>query len=739
MFLDFIQSAGGKKRSQGSGSNLQVRRPQIVVLVGNFEEVETEALMGSFQKHFPSDSYLFWICLGGSAPSFSHTYHHAVSDGGEDYLKRREGYVGQVKEKEMRSFLVETVADIYNGTAGLKIQESGGVQVALLAKAEQPEAGMLSAILPLLKRELNENFPLVNMDAYLVVDQSAFRDHREEKEAVIYLSLSEMQKLMEKRQLRLAYVLSNLNNKGQLLAGADAAQEQYAAIALMIAMKNLIPNNEQFRYSDESYGKAVTEAGQSIGLGAGLISSVGHMRLQTDEMFNALVAYRTVWQCLGEVDENLETEERLDEIGLSRNAVQTYFKEAVRIPKLSVEDFEAIARNSSIDDKMVLSMRCGDAITGIFGNNLALYQELNTPSVSVEQKLSDWQDNLKKKIRAFSDQISFFDLALLLEEAEEEIHELNLDMDEIVSDRKRRLAEWEERIFASAGGAIPKNTSPVFVLAQQYLERKNALYLATQQKKMIDGVQDRLKSLGRGYRDYKALVLETLDSIDGEIAERQSAVERPGNGLGKLQITNAVNYYSEVTQNLVAQDQDHSFRYLKDKLREILNMGSLDEVKIFEYVQDYCQKQIFSDAGFHMDFLRELQSRLTGYDDGVNKIQNGTDVSDFLVTQIVDAQHYLFYDRITGGQQAYEEMPMCLQSDDIFTQHKNQNAHLANTIKTQKIRLFCNRNCDGMDVLFLAGNLRMENLHKWDIYEEAYQELTGGDRDAISDGSKTEQ
>ncbi|MCD7818369.1 MAG: hypothetical protein LUH07_04890, partial [Lachnospiraceae bacterium] len=648
---------------------------------------------------------------------------HPEADG---YLEKREDCARKAADQDAQSFVEATVAAIFNATAGLVCQEAGGVQAAFLVKPEQPQAGMLVPFLRLLKNELREQFTRVNADVYFMLDQSAFHEQRKEKEASIFLTLQEGEKLMDDHELRLAYLLSNVTNRGYLLEKTAAAEEQYASAALMIAMKDLIADNLAYSYSDREFGHGVANVGQSNGLTPGIFSSIGHMSLQTDEKFNALVVYRTVWESLGTTDPDLDADSLQQELGLGKNGIKQYFEAAVPMRALSQEDFDAIVRNRSREEQSIFTMTCGDAVAQFFGNNLALYQELNTPQINVQQKLNDWQDVLKKKLQALTGQVSFFDIALLLERAEADVHALIAEADEVVADRKNKLTQWENVTFAQDSGKIGKGVNPLYVLAQNYLKRKNALYSAQQQKKMIGGLQSKLHALGSCYRNYKNLVLETISGIDNEIKEKLHTVNKPGNGLGKLQITNGEHYYAEITRELVERDANRSFHRLTDTLRDILNAGDLQESRIFQCVQEYCKNQIFTDARFRMDFLNELQNRLMGYEDAEWDIRSGTQVSNFLLTSIVDTQHYLFFDRINQGFQAYEEMVLLLQSDSIFMEEKDNDAHVANTIKEQKMKLFCDKNSSSLDVLFLAGNLRPQNLHKWDLYQDAYEQLTGG-------------
>jgi hypothetical protein len=71
---------------------------------------------------------------------------------------------------------------------------------------------------------------------------------------------------------------------------------------------------------------------------------------------------------------------------------------------------------------------------------------------------------------------------------------------------------------------------------------------------------------------------------------------------------------------------------------------------------------------------------------------------------------------------------MCFFLDDVntFTQGDDANAIAADLIRKSELKLFCEKNNHILDVLFLAGNIRVETIYQYDIYKRAYIRKEGG-------------
>ena len=174
---------------------------------------------------------------------------------------------------------------------------------------------------------------------------------------------------------------------------------------------------------------------------------------------------------------------------------------------------------------------------------------------------------------------------------------------------------------------------------------------------------------------------------------------------------------------MIQKNDMRAYRELSRRIRQKVDRGEINEEEIYENVAEFCERYIFADERFHMTFLSELENRLIGYEEeGGLSITTSTDVSNFLLTTIVGAKHYLFRD-IYGGFQSHEEMCLFLNNDSIFTGKKDFNAVLANLIADQKMKLFCDDSCNSLDVLFLAGNLYAHNIYKWKSYQESYEKV----------------
>lgn len=723
MFLNYIQSDKKKSNIQQNCHGVLVRMPQIVLMIGGFEEKEIKSLENSLKKHFPMENYAFWLCVGNAAVSAAHFRQYKISFDGDSYLNIRSKYTDAVQNDQFISFCEESVADIFNSTSNLLCQEAGGVYLSVICKADQAGAAMTSPIVRKYRELLSEQFSMVYIDLYIFLDQSAYRVQKTEREASVYSTLMEAEDLVNQKTVRLAYVLSNIDSKGRLRDVDQVLQEQYESIALMISIKNLISNNSEYRYTDTGFGKSVVDFSQERAVETGKFSSVGHMHLRTDEEFIRLVSYLTVWDKIAERSEVSKMEGFKCELGIEKTQIRQYFSSACRMRNIDETDFDSIIRNRTIDERSVYTMTNGAAVDKFFGKNLSLFYELNVQNKGIEQRISDWHDSLEQKLGALPSDISNFDIYHMLKDLEDIIMNLADEAESFVEARKLKLSKWENMLFSSHSQK-GKNINPLFELAISYIGIRNEVFAALQQKIIYDDLLRKVKDLNTYYCKFKNLVNGTIESLQEIIKEKENAALKPGNGLGLLQVTNARKYYSNVTTDLTHEVYFKEFKQLTEKMRQKIVKREFDDATIFQMVVAYCDKKLFTDQAYQIDFFKELQDRLVGYeDDGKWEIKTGTDVSNFLLTTIIDEQHTLFYDCIHQGFQTYEEMCLFLSNDSIFMEERDRDAYVANTIREQKMKLFCDKNSQSLDVIFIAGNLKAQNLHKWRNYEESYKKL----------------
>lgn len=728
MFLNYLDSDAKKINVQYNHGDALVRMSQMIVLIGDYKDEEIEYLETNLKKHFPVDPYVFWLCIGHAKVSSAQKKTYECFGKKDDFLEQRVEFGKIVSTQQFIHFCEEAVADIYNATARLICQEAGEVAVAVIYKADHPESGMAAPVIKKLKELLSEQFMSVNMDAYVLLDQSAYTERKAEKESMVYQTLNEAEQLIHDKIIRLSYVLSNIDNRGRLHEKEQVCEEAYASIALMISMKNLIPDNSVYGYSDMGYGKAVENFAQSIGIETGVLSSIGHMCLLIDKKIHSYVVYLTIWKKLAEQSEEERMKEVMQELGVEKDQISQYFASSYRRRSLDENDFETIVRNKTLPEQSIYTMKNDEAVARFFGNNLDLFYELNVRGNDSRQRMTEWFDILSKRLETLQSDITNMDIAYILSSVENMVQMLENESEELAENRRVRFIEWKSKIFSETHrekNRNQKNTNPLLKLAWDYLQIKDGVYISSKQKAIYEEVREKIADLSSYYKKYRILVSQTADSLEKVIAEKEYEAAKPGNGLGLLQVTNARNYYKNLTTELLTEHYDKEFKQLLLELRKLSSDRVFDEEKIYKLVLNFCNNYIFADPVFRMSFLEELQKRLMGYEEvGKWVIKSGTDVSNFLLTTITDAQHTLYCDAIQQGFQTYDEMCLFLQNDAIFMEEKDKDAHVANIIKEQKMKLFCDKHSDSLDVVFIAGNLKAVHLHKWSSYENSYRKLT---------------
>lgn len=741
MFLDFIQSDKKKRNIQYDYGNTQVRMPQIILLIGEYEDREIVLLENSLKKHFPVEDYLFWISIGkANLPkpyseqqgenkkerfANAHLKQFEIAAIAQDLPRIREKYTHVLENKELIAFLEGTVADIFNATSGLTCERPGSVYVSVIGKADQFQSGMIAPVIKVLKKFFKEQFSQVYMDLYMLLNQAAFIDGKVEKEATIYSSLCETEEMMKNKILRFAYVLSNYNSNKTLLEIENELREQYASIALMISLKTLFSNNLGYRYIDEEFGKGIANKALEHGCEIGWFSSLGHMHLNIDEEFIIIATYLAIWRKLAAESkkDSLEEIRHKLESEMGKRYIEGLFSAEIKKVNINELDFQAIVRNKNLDEQSIYTMAGRSAINKFWGKNLELYYNLNVQKSNIEKVANDWKNRLEQKINYISEEYEIFDIVNILEDFSDSISKLYEEANELVADKEKKISEWEGQNVSVISNSKKKDTL-LWELAKMYINKKNELYIARQKKTLYEEIVKKVGDLNAYYKKYKNYVCSTAESLEKVLEGKENAAMQPKNGLGKLQITNSKEYYMNKTIKILEENQNKVFQKMSADIKILISKRNMQENKLNQLIYNYCEKYILTEQYFYMNFFEELQERLIGYqENGKWDIQNKTDVSNFLLTTIVDTQHILLYDQIRQGVQVYEEMCLFLQDDSIFMEGRDHAAHTANIIREQKMKLFCDKRSLESDVLFISGNIKAQNIYKWSNYEKSYKEI----------------
>ena len=168
-------------------------------------------------------------------------------------------------------------------------------------------------------------------------------------------------------------------------------------------------------------------------------------------------------------------------------------------------------------------------------------------------------------------------------------------------------------------------------------------------------------------------------------------------------------------------------------LTQIVNRGDFTAgtaETIYSRVLKFCQDDILSDARYQRDFMEEIYDRLKGYRSyGTDELKDANDISDYILLGVDECSYYLCRDTF-GGFDIHQEMCMYLNAESQFINVKDTKAVAANQIRNDRLRLFCRKGLQDLDVLFIAGNIHTKRMFQYNMYEEAWKTLTGGTEDA---------
>ena len=710
MFLDEIRSQKREAKIQYT-SRRAIRMPQILVLIGEFTAEESRLLETNMKQYFPEE-YMNWMCMGETAITSSNIQKFeemsSIEDG--DILERRAAFARLGQEEVGKAFCGQAAAELFNATASTAYVESGKVYAAVICKANQAQAGILIPFAEQLKKSLKSQFSSVQMDLYLLLDQQAYWEQQMEREAAVYLSLQNADWLVENKTLDFSYILSNMNSKEKLLDEQLFLNEAYMTIPLLMAMKNMVPENEAYRYGDTDFRRAVKGVAESGAVvGSGRFSSAGYLHLQADREFMRLAAYLTVWRKMESRLEEKEAERLIrDTLECEAAQIRDAFAPVGKGIFLSEEDFDAIVREREVDEAIVYTGKIEKVIGQFFGKNLDLFYELNVRSCVSEQAVKDWYETLQKKISTLPGAISAVNISDVLEHLEKSLTKLADENMKFLEQKQQEFLRWKTAPVSKyvKGG---KKEKPLFMLAVYYLQKKNEMYRFSMQKEIYEQLLKLIREGNTSYRRFKETALENIREIEAAMRKKVISAQ---DQLGRLQTANAEAYYTEVTAEKL-REYAAEFQRLTTRIRVKIADKEMAEREIYQEISAFCENYIFCCEEFRREFLEELQNRLIGYGEiGGWHIRKKEDVSEFLLKTIVNSRHTLFRDYIGQGFHNYGEMCLFLSDDSMFQ---------GDGWDKRTTKLFCDTGGNSLNVVFLAGCLDKENLYRWSKYEESYR------------------
>lgn len=730
-FLDYIQEVEGHEISPG-GRLLRMKRPVVNVLLGDFSKEERAELAYYPGRYANAKKCIFWCGIAGQEetdvvlelPAGAKTYGFAERARLQEYVKT---------SGELRETLQHFADSVFNQAAAgsMVFQNTGSIRMNFLVKADEAAAGMLAPLLSCFDEVFE---PYYNghrqKDIYLFMDQRAYLTQAEERKASNYLTLVETNDLMRSEKGRtkpqLVYFLSNFDSRGMIRP--DFEKERARAFGMMMLLKDSMPDGGGHSvYSDEEFGDAAAGMARQSQTEPGMFASLGYLSLESNELLARLSAYRTVFESMRKVRTELPYEEYLEELNLD-GLNDILRKSAARI-RLSEMDWRSIPRSASVSESGLIGMPNEDCIEQLYGGNLELYLELNGSGGSTQSEIAErWVKDLEKRIGELGrrERLNPLEIMELLKRVAALLSGKKEDCRQRVKGSRDDFHKWG----AARCGNMNKEKLPVtresrtlYTQAQAFLNKRQSVYNDERKVELCEKLEQCLHIFLRRFAEYGELVAGACAELSQKICSIAGETPRDK----ELQVVNSEGYYSGVTEGILAGSRGY-----REMCEEIRNMVFGGEVRrstaeeIYRKVYRFCDQEITGSIGFRREFMAEIFVRLKGYRlSATRELRSADDIADYVLRKIDSECKYHMFKSIYDPPRTHEEMCFLLDADSEFARANRDatDAVAVEQIRSKKLKLFCESGCERLEVLFLAGNIRLDELYQYESYRQAYEKL----------------
>lgn len=729
-FLDYIQEVEGRDIGSG-GRLLRMMRPVVNILLGDFSDRERDELAFYPERYSNSDQCVFW-CVSGKQRE-GDTILDTPGDVERYGIKAREAFGQYAKSGSLLREMMQKYADeVFNRTtaAGMVFWHAGSIRINFLVKADEAVAGMMKALVPIADEVFEPYYNGVRQkDIYLFADQRAYTEHAQERRASNYLTLTETDQLMggekgrEKPQL--AYFLSNFDSRGALRPNYE--KERALAFGMLLLLKNAVPDGSSYHaYKDSDFGASIASVAMYHHQEKpGMFSSLGYLSLESNELLARLAAYKAVFESMQTVRKR--SDEELQE-ALDLKEWDTILKKAGVRLNFSETDWRSIPRSQKILESGLIGKINGDCIEQLYGRNLEHFLILNCAGKDEGERAQQWIRELEKKIADFGrrEAMSAFETAEVLSRVQELLSEKKESCKERLRADRDSLHKWESiRCNNLSREKLPvtKESRTLYIQAQEYLNKKTAVMNSERKIRLCEKMEEALQGLLGRFRNYQKLITEAGTDLEKKICSITEETSQDKN----LQVINSDVYYSSVAEEIL--EYSSGYRDMCAEIFSIVFGGEITQsisADIYGRVYEFCDREIIRSIGFKREFMAEIFVRLKGYKPvSSDELKNADQIADY-VLQIIDRDcKYHMFKSIYNPPATHEEMCFLLDAGSDFARANEDasDAVAVEQIRSKKLKLFCETGCERLEVLFLSGNIRLQELYQFDSYKASYENI----------------
>lgn len=710
-----------EKRKSGQSwkrDNIELLRPVVNIFLGEFQESEIAILKETLEERIGVTQKVFFcqICLRKSESDVEDGIYRFVFsdvDSVEPYEVSAWDTLCQTAEQSagLKKDVLDFVNNVFNAVSTVSYMSKGRIRLNYILKMDSVDVAVLPTITKVFNACFTEYFSNgVYADAYCLLDQKGYNceEYGEERKALNYRNLTELDTLTKEKLIKLTYIISNYTSQNYL--EVDYINDQMQTIALnMIIKDGKTAGSEANAYSNDSFM-------QETGTYAGNFCSLGKLKLEVNNEIRSSVVYKTVFDdlCQSEFSDKL-VDGLIKSMNIDKNDLEMKINELFVNRGFAEQMFYPMIINKQINNMDFISAKREELIENIYGRNLEFFWDLNY-GVDLEKR-NQLIENIVKRINQIladaykNNECSLAEISQAITRAED-IFKKNVQEYECnYSDMRKSFDEWLER--TSEIGNIKDKVKEtdiiraVYILACQYMEKRTAIVNSENYYYVCKGCLQGIKDSAVYYKNQA----DTIAKASVELKELIADMEQDN---VPLVAGNMNTYYSRITKEYLQESAEYKEfkRDINNKIcsRELVSDG------IFDAIVQFCEENILNSEHYPDDISVEMLKRLKNY----NNMTTDEAIYDLAFETIMNNKKY--YANHTEFGQVYQAVCFLVNPRNEFVRCTNE--RMNTLLINQQMKIFYENHYNGMDVLYLEGCFDVEVLYQYNLYRKAWEELT---------------
>ena len=706
----------------GPSEKLEFKKPVVFVFLGDFAAEETNAFLSLMQSLMGDSQRVRYVCMRQEESKDSEVLPLMVlPEGGRNPEANQKAW--QENREAIRRRIWEYVADVYNQVATVPYEEKGWLRLHIILKAEDPLSNLIQGVADGFIEAFERVFSRVLADLYCLLDERQDPVDPDLKRARAFVTM-EMLASMGRRPdyINTMYCMSNVNSKRVL--STEGIAPLLRSIGLLAILKDARTREGEFTYREGRYRQNMTNP----------FSTMGSLNFHKLDFAVVCIAFRQILRRLSHTHGPVSQEKLLDRLGLTKNRVDEDTKRVLGL-RHSFEALYALVTDPQGRKSELLGKTRQELVREIFGQNLDCFMEWNYEEPLRREKgqykayiLSSVNETMKQlyqqegysccEVYGFVREEGFVAQAVraLNERYELQCQEAGQSLEQWLAGRAD-LSRMHLKCKEAGGASLI-----YYELADGYLQKRINLLQAQFKYEVTLDILNEIHLLQGRFRQ-AALLIETA------IEELTEGVRHSVQGETLLRAGNCEEYYEGLIQGLLERDCEQAYQAFVREINDLAVRGELTEQRLYGRMRSFAGTSLLSRREFHMEFSEEMVQRLTGYTDARRQLYTREDIYALAKDTILGHPQY---DLLAVDQAftPYREICFFVKEDNAFLEYLRSEMETNGSDST--LNIFYDAQREGMDILYLEGNIGQEAIYASSGNREAYDRLrrdAGGNPD----------